>query len=53
MPKPERYAVKKLVRFESKLMAAVDKWRRKEPDLPNQTEAIRRLVGIGLRARKK
>ena len=31
----------------------VDNWRRKEPDLPNLSEAIRRLVELGLEAAKK
>jgi hypothetical protein len=30
----------------------VDEWRRREPDLPNISEAIRRLVEIGLKAKK-
>ena len=29
-------------------VAKVDDWRRREPDLPNLSEAIRRLVDIGL-----
>jgi hypothetical protein len=28
----------------------VDDWRRLQPDMPTRAEAIRRLVGIGLRA---
>jgi hypothetical protein len=31
----------------------VDDWRRREPDLPNLSEAIRRLVKMGLEAAKK
>ena len=31
----------------------IDDWRRKEPDLPNTSEAIRRLVELGLEAAKK
>jgi hypothetical protein len=31
----------------------VDDWRRREPDLPNLSEAIRRLVEMGLEAAKK
>jgi rRNA maturation endonuclease Nob1 len=31
----------------------VDDWRRKEPDLPNLSEAIRRLVEQALEAAKK
>jgi hypothetical protein len=30
----------------------IDAWRRAEPDLPNISEAIRRLVEIGLKAKK-
>jgi hypothetical protein len=29
---------------------AVDEWRRHQPDIPNRSEAIRRLVEAGLRA---
>jgi hypothetical protein len=28
----------------------IDDWRRKQPDLPSRTEAIRRLVEFGLEA---
>ena len=31
----------------------VDSWRRREDDLPNLSEAIRRLVELGLDAAKK
>jgi hypothetical protein len=31
----------------------VDDWRRREPDLPNLSEAIRRLVEMGLESVKK
>lgn len=31
----------------------VDEWRRAQPDLPNASEAIRRLVEAGLEATKK
>ena len=31
----------------------VDEWRRREPDLPNLSEAIRRLVEMGLEAAKQ
>jgi hypothetical protein len=31
----------------------VDDWRRREPDLPNLSEAIRRLVELGLEGAKK
>ena len=31
----------------------VDDWRRREPDLPNLSQAIRRLVEMGLESAKK
>ncbi|MCK1685626.1 hypothetical protein [Bradyrhizobium sp. 145] len=31
----------------------IDEWRRQQPDLPNISEAIRRLVDLGLEASKK
>ena len=31
----------------------IDDWRREQPDLPNLSEAIRRLVDAGLEAGKK
>ena len=31
----------------------IDDWRRREPDLPNLSEAIRRLVEMGLDSAKK
>ncbi len=31
----------------------IDDWRRQQPDLPNISEAIRRLVEAGLEASKK
>jgi hypothetical protein len=34
-------------------VAAIDAWRRKQEDLPSRSEAIRRLVEIGLRAKGK
>ena len=35
------------------LIEKVDAWRRREPDLPNLSEAIRRLVEMGLESAKK
>ena len=29
-------------------IAAIDEWRRKQPDLPSRSEAIRRLIDAGL-----
>jgi hypothetical protein len=33
-------------------VAAIDGWRRKQEDLPSRSEAIRRLVELGLKAKK-
>jgi hypothetical protein len=33
-------------------LQSLDDWRRKQSDLPGRPEAIRRLVEIGLKARK-
>jgi hypothetical protein len=30
----------------------LDQWRRKQPDLPNRSEAIRRLVEAGIKSTK-
>jgi hypothetical protein len=32
------------------VIAKIDHWRRHQPDMPNLSEAIRRLVEIGLEA---
>jgi hypothetical protein len=32
---------------------AIDEWRRRHPDLPSRSEAIRRLVALGLKAKSK
>jgi hypothetical protein len=32
-------------------VAAIDEWRRSQSDLPNRSEAIRRLVQMGLKAK--
>ena len=34
-------------------VAAIDEWRRKQDDLPSRSEAIPRLVDLGLKARSK
>ena len=33
-------------------VAAIDAWRRRQDDLPSRSEAIRRLVELGLKAKK-
>jgi hypothetical protein len=50
------YMDEKTERFEMRVPASflkvVDEWRRKQPELPSRAEAIRRLVEIGLKAKK-
>jgi len=36
----------------SEMMKRVDEWRREQPDIPNQSEAMRRLIEIGLADKK-
>ena len=40
------------LRLSGELAAAIDEWRRHEPDLPNRTEAVRRLIERGLASGK-
>ena len=48
---------KQTERFEMKaspeFLARLDQWRRKQPDLPNRSEAIRRLVEQALKQGKR
>jgi hypothetical protein len=34
-------------------VAMIDEWRRKHPDLPSRSEAIRQLVQLGLKVKGK
>jgi hypothetical protein len=47
--KTERFEM----RATAELMARIDEWRRLQPDLPNRSEAIRRLIEGGLSAPAK
>lgn len=48
MPNPEQFPVKILFQTTEEQKAAIDEWRRKQADLPNRSEAIRRLVEAAL-----
>jgi hypothetical protein len=48
MPRPTLFPIKKLIGFPRETIAALDKWRRKQEDMPSRSEAIRRLVKWGL-----
>jgi metal-responsive CopG/Arc/MetJ family transcriptional regulator len=39
------------VRIQPEMAQELDDWRRKQADLPNRPEAIRRLVEMGLKAK--
>jgi hypothetical protein len=40
------------IRLSKEMRAAVDNWAAEQPDGPGRSEAIRRLVEIGLKAKK-
>jgi metal-responsive CopG/Arc/MetJ family transcriptional regulator len=40
------------IRLSGELRAAIDNWRRKQADIPARSEAIRRLVQIGLKSKR-
>jgi hypothetical protein len=42
-----------MVRVQPEMAKDLDDWRRKQADLPNRPEAIRRLVELGLKAKGK
>ena len=41
------------MRVSKEFIQTVDAWRRKQEDLPGRSEAIRRLVELGLKAKGK
>jgi hypothetical protein len=46
-----RYIAGAIVGFDQAMIDAIDKWRAKQKPLPNVSEAIRRLVELGLKAK--
>ena len=53
MPRPQIYPVKKVVGFDQQMLDAIEQWRAKQNPIPNVSDAIRRLVEIGLKAKGK
>ncbi len=53
MPRPKLYPVKKVVGFDQEMLDAIEKWRGKQNPIPNVSDAIRRLVELGLKAKGK
>jgi hypothetical protein len=51
MPRPQIYPVKKVVGFDKEMIDAIEKWRAKQKPIPNVSDAIRRLVELGLKAK--
>lgn len=48
MPRREEFPVKLKFAISAEMDAEINDWRRKQPDLPPRTEAIRRLVAMAL-----
>jgi hypothetical protein len=46
--RPETHPVKKVIGFTEEMIADVERWRAKHIPVPNVSEAIRRLVELGL-----
>jgi hypothetical protein len=51
MPKPKSFPNKILIGFSDEHLKTLDQWRRKQADMPTRSEAIRRLVELGLTVR--
>lgn len=51
--RPETHPIKKIISFTEEMIADVEKWRAKQKPIPNVSEAIRRLVELGLKAKTK
>ena len=51
--RPETHPVKKVIGFSEEMLAAVEAWRAKQKPIPNLSEAIRRLVELGLKGKGK
>jgi hypothetical protein len=50
MARPEEFPIKFLIAIDDEMDRALTDWRRRQPDLPNRTEAIRRLISAALAA---
>lgn len=50
--RPQLYPIKKLVGFDEAMIEAIDDWRQEQKPALNQSDAIRRLVELGLAAKK-
>ncbi len=50
MTKRPLHTQSKLIRMSPELLADITEWRRRQPTLASEAEAIRRLIEIGLKA---
>jgi len=50
--RPETHPIKKVIGFSEEMIDAVERWRAKQRPVPNLSEAIRRLVELGLKVKK-
>ncbi|MGF6309092.1 hypothetical protein ABIB82_002855 [Bradyrhizobium sp. i1.8.4] len=48
----EAHPIEKIIDFTQEMIDAVESWRAKQKPVPNLSEAIRRLVEIGLKVKK-
>ena len=39
-----------MVRLDRELLQAIEEWRRRQPDTPSRSEAMRRVLRLGLKA---
>jgi hypothetical protein len=51
--RPETHPVKKVIGFTQEMIDAIEQWRAKQRPVPNLSEAIRRLVELGLKVKSK
>lgn len=50
MAKAEKFPIKLVLGITKETDDALADWRRQQPDLPSRSEAIRRLIELGLQA---
>ena len=50
MARPQLYPIKKVIGFDRDMLDAIDAWRRVQSPIPTVSDAIRRLVELGLAA---
>jgi len=53
MPRPLKFPTKVLIGFDDKQLRLIDDWRRKQPELPSRSAAVRRLVAAALTPKTK